>query len=554
MAITYRQGNNGRLSVAQMDNNFRYLEDQLAGLTSSNSGSGATGATGPQGATGPAGFGTTGGISFPFLPGNERTGSGDNLQFEKGSVYQKIISTQDGTESAPTVERLVISGGDSYRNGPTYSGEGGDVYLYGGKGQLGGDIKVDAGNGISSGGTVKVRGGYTNTGDGGFVEISAGYSSDGDGGDVQVTAGNGYNGGSVNISPGAGTNTGGNITLTVANGGTAAGNVIVRTETGNERMRITYDGKIGIGTSTPTVALDVVGDLNITGDFISPLNFAQGSQIESIANSSSDGLSASTITLKPDSSLNTDQYIVVEPTAGVGVPDHIHIRAGGPIDNSSVDLIIGGEETNLKISDTTKTVEIRTNATASWQFGETGITFPDNTIQTTADSRPYKVYTALLTQTGTSSVQSISTGDLTVGVTYTIGIGSFFDFTNVGAPDNNTGTIFVATATTPTSWGSVSLTYDTGAPITTVLENTLDYNPTFTREGAGIYRVYGTFTNRKTIASIPNNVVSSGIMPVLFYNGLPNYIVIGLRNVDNSFFDDEINTNSNFYIEIKVYN
>jgi hypothetical protein len=37
MGITYRQNNNGRLSVAQMDDNFHYLEDQLAGLTSSNS-------------------------------------------------------------------------------------------------------------------------------------------------------------------------------------------------------------------------------------------------------------------------------------------------------------------------------------------------------------------------------------------------------------------------------------------------------------------------------------------------------------------------------------
>jgi len=35
------------------------------------------------------------------------------------------------------------------------------------------------------------------------------------------------------------------------------------------------------------------------------------------------------------------------------------------------------------------------------------ITYPDNTIQTTADSRPYKVYTALLTQSGTASPTAI---------------------------------------------------------------------------------------------------------------------------------------------------
>jgi len=37
MGITYRQGNEGRLTVQQMDDNFHYLEDQLAGLTQSNS-------------------------------------------------------------------------------------------------------------------------------------------------------------------------------------------------------------------------------------------------------------------------------------------------------------------------------------------------------------------------------------------------------------------------------------------------------------------------------------------------------------------------------------
>lgn len=37
MGITYREGNDGRLSVQQMDDNFHYIEEQLAGLTPSNS-------------------------------------------------------------------------------------------------------------------------------------------------------------------------------------------------------------------------------------------------------------------------------------------------------------------------------------------------------------------------------------------------------------------------------------------------------------------------------------------------------------------------------------
>ena len=48
-----------------------------------------------------------------------------------------------------------------------------------------------------------------------------------------------------------------------------------------------------------------------------------------------------------------------------------------------------------------------------------------------------------------------------------------FDFTNVGAPNNSNGTSFVATATTPTAWGGGVLSYDVGAPVVTILENTI---------------------------------------------------------------------------------
>ena len=159
-------------------------------------------------------------IEFPFLPGNSRTGSGNNLQFEKGSVYQKIISTQDGTESVPTVERLVVSGGDSYNNEGTYTGEGGDLYLWAGRGADGGDIKVDAGNGTNSGGTVKVRAGQGDNGYGGFVEISSGYGASG-------------NGGAININSGYGSNQGGNIAIQAGNGGSAGGNISLSVSAGS---------------------------------------------------------------------------------------------------------------------------------------------------------------------------------------------------------------------------------------------------------------------------------------------------------------------------------
>jgi hypothetical protein len=136
-------------------------------------------------------------LIFPIRPTNQRTGNARALLFNK-DITQKAIGTLAGTILQPTVERLVIFGGDGLNDG-----EGGDIYLWAGKSGLtggsGGDIKVDAGDSyLSQGGTVKIRGGNvqytqtTNYSSGGFVEISAGNSwGNGDGGHIRLTAGSG---------------------------------------------------------------------------------------------------------------------------------------------------------------------------------------------------------------------------------------------------------------------------------------------------------------------------------------------------------------------------
>ena len=168
-------------------------------------------------------FDNYGSITFPILDGNSRTGNGENLQFVK-SGNQKVISTAVGTVGQPTVERLVIAGGDSYYDSgtSTYAGEGGDVYLWAGKGDNGGDVKVQAGEGITQGGYLRMHAGDTLSGNAGFVELYAGDSYYGNAGNVQIRAGNsvsGY-GAYVNINAGCGPLGNGNITLQTCQGGT----------------------------------------------------------------------------------------------------------------------------------------------------------------------------------------------------------------------------------------------------------------------------------------------------------------------------------------------
>jgi len=90
---------------------------------------------------------------------------------------------------------------------------------------------------------------------------------------------------------------------------------------------------------------------------------------------SGDGAGLDTIKLVPDEELRrsgSDQYLIVDPTA----PNHIHIRAGGEIDNSTAELFLGGELNNVRVSDVYNNVVISTDSgsetTKIWAFESTG--------------------------------------------------------------------------------------------------------------------------------------------------------------------------------------
>ena len=198
-----------------------------------------------------------------------------------------------------------------------------------------------------------------------------------------------------------------------------------------------------------------------------------------------------------------------------------------------------------------------------------GKTIGDNTLATIADvnqlvdqinkSVSYKVYTALLTQSGGDDVLFIFDGDsLIIGVTYEIfqnGDG-FSDFTNVGAPNNDIGTTFVATGTTPNSWGNPdistgTLKYNTGAPVATVLENTIG-NIWFGYIGLGVYAINSSnlFINNKTYLN--NKSVIADDTSSLFWSLYDGVSEILIGNTVNGSADNSLITNHP--IEIRVYN
>lgn len=182
------------------------------------------------------------------------------------------------------------------------------------------------------------------------------------------------------------------------------------------------------------------------------------------------------------------------------------------------------------------------------------MTLPNFKLTLRANSSTYKVYTALLSQSGGSNNQTLTSGAVTKGVTYRID-GSNGNFTNVGAPNNNDGTYFVATINeTPTSYGTSKLVYNTGAPIVNVLENTIG-NIWWAYENIGGYGVNsnGLFTNNKTYTDIKNifgNQWIKNLWESYEENSFPDFIKIVNYNSIIPEYEDGIDLAR---IEIRVY-
>lgn len=163
-----------------------------------------------------------GGLTLPY---KNNTGyevgnglNGPTLQLSNDNTNQVIVTGPAPTETYSDAQRIVIQGQRGYGSTST-TGEGGDVYIWGGVGGesngntegwgygggSGGDVKLRGGQGVNdNGGYIRIEGGNTahfntsTTGNAGFVEITGGdvtsenAAGSSYGGDVRITGGRAY--------------------------------------------------------------------------------------------------------------------------------------------------------------------------------------------------------------------------------------------------------------------------------------------------------------------------------------------------------------------------
>lgn len=115
-----------------------------------------------------------------------------------------------------------------------------------------------------------------------------------------------------------------------------------------------FSGSYSDLTNKPTIPTDVsdlTDNMSLLGGGGGNANTGDvtfdGVKIIGAGTASGDGYGYSTLELVPDNNLyNNHQYLVIDPTA----PNHIHIRAGGPQDQSNAELIWGGEKQHVSVS------------------------------------------------------------------------------------------------------------------------------------------------------------------------------------------------------------
>ena len=196
-----------------------------------------------------------------------------------------------------------------------------------------------------------------------------------------------------------------------------------------------------------------------------------------IANqATSDGFYGKTTTnllnLYPSSTYNSsaDQYIILDPTA----VNHIHLRAGGAIDSSNAELFLGGENTNVQVSDTTKSVYISANGINAATFANNGTLTVFGKV--TANGLNLNDFSQAAFNKANTAISNAG-GDLTVG-TMLIGAGgnTLTTLANTGTAGTYANASHVPVITTD-AYGRISGVTNTAISIDTsqITSGTLGY-------------------------------------------------------------------------------
>lgn len=220
------------------------------------------------------------------------------------------------------------------------------------------------------------------------------------------------------------------------------------------------------------------GGGNVSFDENGCIQFPADGEICNVPDSSGDGLGYSTISITPDTNTEDNRYIIIDPTA----PNHIHIRAGGNVDESGADLFLGGEKNNVVVSDSARDVFVNTR--------------PEMIINS---------YTNLNESNDTNFIVS-STAD--IDLDYVVNVG---------------GTDFIVNSITPVDEGTVAITA-TGAVFTAGQSYTFTYEPPWTNSWQfdsngtlhgpieGFVKVYGIYGQNEFPLTIlgPESVLLDG--------------------------------------------
>ena len=324
------------------------------------------------------------------------------------ATQEAIISTPDGSNAdGINSQRLVINPG---KGEDSNGGEGGDIYLWAGRGGnnngSGGDVKIRGGQGMAdgTGGYIRIEGGDSQAnGYPGYIDITGGEGGNAEGGYVHLTGGQGATaGGPAVVTGGYGSNVGGDANIVGGFGGTNQGGNINITG-GGSALGLPGYGNVNINSGASNWTFGNDGTLTlpdgsgVAGGFIygAPGSaggvtnggtgyqqfYAQndGAFVQtSVANAGTtfntwqfglDGnltlpqggivyetaipfgsLTGNTIALKPQGGTSADQQLLIYPTVTPGTDaNHLHLTSGNLY---NTELFLGNDNLYVKLANT----------------------------------------------------------------------------------------------------------------------------------------------------------------------------------------------------------